>query len=129
MEFISVIFKENRIVQLSIDEEIPDSIKIMAGDIESITDLKDYFRAYELVNNKLVFNQSDKETIIKESNEHKLRNRRKNLLKAYDVWAGNVAVGIEECKQDILAWKQAILDLNEDAIYNVPPNINHYLQY
>ena len=60
-----------------------------------------------------------------------LRAKREPLLKAFDVYKTNVFYGIEnetnEEHSEIVAWYNAILDLDEEAIDNVPTRIAKYL--
>lgn len=62
-----------------------------------------------------------------------LREQRKSLLKAFDVYKTNVQYGIEneteEEHQYILEWYKGILDLNIEYFKwdNIPPKINHYM--
>ena len=57
----------------------------------------------------------------------KLRQKRKPLLEAFDIWEKAVLRGREQDDETIMVWYQAILDLNEEAIENVPERIKHYI--
>ncbi len=65
----------------------------------------------------------------------KLRNKREPLLEAYDRYKVNVLYGIEKIdtlkeqtdKKLIDDWYRKILDLNEEAINNLPEKIKYYL--
>lgn len=71
--------------------------------------------------------------IDKNTNEYKelLRTKRKPLLNAFDIHKTNVNYGIctetEEEKQVILEWYYKILELDEEAINNVPEHIKRFL--
>lgn len=58
-----------------------------------------------------------------------LRFSRKSLLQAFDIYKINVFYGIDSDAnhQAILAWYQAILDLDEGAINNPPQEVRKYL--
>lgn len=60
-----------------------------------------------------------------------IRQLRKPLLEAFDIYKTNVAYGIEvetdEEKEHILAWYNNLLDKNVDALRNIPNKILRYL--
>ena len=60
-----------------------------------------------------------------------LRNKRKRLFKAFDIYKQNVAYGLEQESQEthkrIATWYQNCLELNYDAINNFPQEIQKYL--
>ena len=59
------------------------------------------------------------------------RQLRSPILKAFDIYKSNVYYGVitetETQHTEILQWYQQLLDLNEDAIKNVPSAIAKYL--
>lgn len=60
-----------------------------------------------------------------------IRQLRKPLLEAFDIYKTNIAYGIEvetdEEKEHILAWYNNLLDKNVDALRNIPNRILRYL--
>lgn len=62
-----------------------------------------------------------------------LREQRKSLLKAFDIYKTNVQYGIEneteKEHQNILEWYNGILNLNIEYFKwdNIPEKINHYM--
>ena len=60
-----------------------------------------------------------------------IRQLRKPLLEAFDIYKTNIAYGIEvetdEEKEHILAWYNNLLDKNVDALRNIPNKILRYL--
>lgn len=59
-----------------------------------------------------------------------LRNKRKLLFKAFDIYKENVAYGLdvetEQEHEDIKKWYLACLELDENAINNPPEKIIRY---
>lgn len=56
-----------------------------------------------------------------------LRNKRINLLSAFDKWEKAVIRGREDEDEDIMDWYCDILDLREYAFDNIPERIKYYL--
>ena len=60
-----------------------------------------------------------------------IRQLRKPLLEAFDVYKSNIAYGIESesesDKYEILMWYQDLLDKKESALENIPKKIQRYL--
>ena len=60
-----------------------------------------------------------------------LRQKRRKLFKAFDIYKTNVSYKlIGETKDrhgEIVEWYQKALDLNEEAINNYPEELNQYL--
>ena len=60
-----------------------------------------------------------------------MRENRKPLLKAFDVYKSNISYGIisetEEERASVFEWYNKILNLDEDALNNVPESIKKYL--
>lgn len=60
-----------------------------------------------------------------------IRQLRKPLLEAFDIYKTNIAYGIEvetdEEKERILAWYNNLLDKNVEALRNIPNKILRYL--
>lgn len=59
--------------------------------------------------------------------QNQLRNRRKNLLNAFDKWEKAVMRGREVDSEEIMSWYKNILDLKESAFNNIPDRIKYYL--
>ena len=62
-----------------------------------------------------------------EINKQKLRIKRAPLLVAFDKWEKAVLRGREVDDALVMNWFQSILDLNEDALNNIPERVNYYL--
>jgi hypothetical protein len=60
-----------------------------------------------------------------------IRQLRKPLLEAFDIYKSNVVYGVDtetECeKSEIMTWYQDLLDKKESALRNVPLKIQRYL--
>lgn len=60
-----------------------------------------------------------------------LRAKRKNILKAFDTYKGNVKYGIEyeteQQHENIIAWYNDLKDLKDSAFENIPERIKYYL--
>ena len=56
-----------------------------------------------------------------------LREVRKPLLNAFDLWEKAVLRGREEDSEEIMKWYYDILDLDEVALYKIPDRIKYYL--
>lgn len=60
-----------------------------------------------------------------------IRQLRKPLLEAFDIYKSNVVYGVdtetEFEKAEIMAWYQDLLDKKESALRNVPLKIQRYL--
>ena len=60
-----------------------------------------------------------------------LRARRKKVFKAFDIYKENVNYHIvsedTETHNRIIAWYEACLNLEKEALYNVPSEIERYL--
>lgn len=63
--------------------------------------------------------------------QRELREKRKNLLLAFDKYKTNVQYGIEEESviqhNKIMEWYHDLLDLKSEAFNNVPAKIQYYL--
>ena len=103
--------------------------EISEQDLEYLSNrLKKWYKkqdgTFELVNNAT---QAEFEEYEKE----KLRGKRYPLLHAWDILLNNVNFGAETLseqeRQELITWKQQILDLNEEAINNPPAKILRYL--
>ena len=61
-----------------------------------------------------------------------LRRKRKPILEAWDILAGNVGVGAIEVApdrmQELIEWRQALLDLKESAFQNIPDEVNRFME-
>ena len=57
----------------------------------------------------------------------RLRWIRSRLLEAFDKWEKAVLRGREQDSEEVMTWYQNILDLNEDAINNVPMAVEYYI--
>ena len=112
----------------SIDSGVmEESWSIVEVSKEDIDKIIDEIWAYKFVDGKFVKD----ENLIKEHCLNLLRDKRATLLSAFDIYKSNLIVGIlnptEEEKEEILNWYNRILDLDEDAINNVPSLISKYL--
>ena len=60
-----------------------------------------------------------------------LRKQRAIIFKAFDIYKSNVEYGVieesEETHNEIVSWYQLCLDLDYDAINNVPHEVSRYL--
>lgn len=60
-----------------------------------------------------------------------LRDKRKPILEAWDIAKGNIAVGVEvvtaERKAELIAWYKKMLDLDEEALSNIPQEVAKYI--
>ena len=55
------------------------------------------------------------------------RNERKPLLEAFDKWEKAVLRSREVDDEEVMAWYQNLLDLEEAAFENVPERVRYYL--
>lgn len=101
-------------------------------DVKWVVDVKgvEYQPARDEIENVLVyipFTQSE----LTELHLKNLRQKRELILKAFDVYKTNVSYGIYNESviehNEIVAWYQSILDLDETAINNVPNVIERYI--
>lgn len=64
-------------------------------------------------------------------NQEVLRNKRAKLFKAFDIYKENVNYGLiaeaQETHDRLVAWYQKCLDLDYEAINNVPSELERYL--
>lgn len=118
-------------------EQIPEEIQslLLQVDEQTFKDLQNHKLMWQ--NGELVENP-DYETYLQEQEIKSqqralnlLRQKRKPLLNAFDIYKSNVSYGvIEETGEEhnqITAWYQSILDLDETALDNVPNSIKRYL--
>lgn len=60
-----------------------------------------------------------------------IRQLRKPMLEAFDIYKSNVAYGVETEtsfeKEEIMMWYKDLLDKKESALVNVPSKIRRYL--
>ena len=86
-------------------------------------------KCFDLENNCVIDYDNTIDKIIEHKNE--LRARRVPLLKAFDVYKSNVAYGVEfendEQRDEIVAWYNALLHLEESAFEVIPERIRYYL--
>lgn len=65
-----------------------------------------------------------------EFKQKKLRLDRAKIFKAFDIYKQNIAYGIDqetdEKHNSIIEWYQKCLDLDEEAIHNIPNEIRKY---
>lgn len=57
-----------------------------------------------------------------------LRNKRVNLLSAFDKWEKAVLRGRETDDKNIMQWYQSLLKLEETAFDSIPERVKYYLQ-
>jgi hypothetical protein len=78
---------------------------------------------------KFTVNDLDKVGIVYRNTA--IRQLRKPLLEAFDIYKSNVVYGVdtetEFEKAEIMAWYQDLLDKKENALRNVPLKIQRYL--
>lgn len=77
-------------------------------------------------------NNSDIDDLINTQEVNSIiRQLRKPLLEAFDIYKTNIAYGIEaetdEEKEHILTWYNNLLDKNVEALRNIPNKILRYL--
>lgn len=84
---------------------------------------------YGLVNGEIVELGFTKECLEENEQLHKdeLRNKRKPLLEAFDLWEKAVLRGRENDSQEVMDWYRSLLDLDEIAFENIPKEIKYYL--
>lgn len=67
----------------------------------------------------------------KQAKKETLRAKREPLLAAFDKYKSNVYYGIESEtlaeRESIMAWYKAVLELDADALENVPAKIKYYV--
>ena len=116
-----ILDEENRIVKYS-SEEISDISAYLSTDqIKSIIPHRTGF-----IDGKIVDLGYSNEKLL-EINNNELREKRKFLLKAFDIWEKAVLRGREQDSQTIMNWYQGLLDLNPESFNNVPLEIKYYL--
>ena len=64
---------------------------------------------------------------LEERRKDKLRQKRKPLLDAFDIWEKAVLRGREIDSTDIMKWYQSILDLDENSLNAPPQEIRRYM--
>ncbi len=108
-------------------EELDTSKQIYITDEDRLSIGKT--KCFDLENNRVVDYDNTIDKIIEHKNE--LRALREPLLVAFDKYKSNVNYGVEfegeEQREEIVKWYNAIKDLDEDAINNVPEKIKYYL--
>ena len=64
--------------------------------------------------------------------ENGIRQLRTPLLEAFDIYKSNINYGVEietdEERKEIIVWYQNLLNLNIEAIINVPSKIQRYVK-
>ena len=64
--------------------------------------------------------------------ENGIRQLRTPLLEAFDIYKSNVSYGVEteteEERVEIITWYQQLLNLDIEAIKNVPAKVQHYIK-
>ena len=90
-----------------------------------------YIATIEVVENELVITYTLDEEAKAAAELEALRAKRKPLLTAFDIYKTNVFYSIEtettEEHDTIITWYEAILNLDAEALENVPANIVKYL--
>lgn len=64
---------------------------------------------------------------LEERKNNRLREKRLPLLAAFDKWEKAVLRGREEDDEKVMAWYRAILDLDENALEEMPKRVAYYL--
>lgn len=63
--------------------------------------------------------------------KHVLRQQRKQILKGWDIFIGNVNFGAititEQRKHELIVWYYKLLDLDMSAIVHIPEEIEKYV--
>lgn len=78
-------------------------------------------------NNQVVFSYTLDEARLLKAKQNKLRNKRKPLLEAFDLWEKAVLRGREADSAEVMTWYQALLDLEESAFDTIPSAVQYYL--
>ena len=86
-----------------------------------------YNYTVDVVNGQVVFSYQFDEAKILKAKQNKLRNKRKPLLEAFDLWEKAVLRGREADSAEVMTWYQALLDLKESAFDNIPSAVQYYL--
>jgi uncharacterized protein YuzE len=96
---------------------------------EELQKIKNRTKCFDLENN-CVIDYDNTEDLEKERIE-KLRRLREPLLVAFDKYKSNVVYGVEieneKQRLSIIEWYNAIKNLSENAIENIPDKIKYYL--
>ena len=116
-----IVLNENKYIMAMSETHLGNSIELeLPEDFDY-----EHQSCYRYENNELVYDP------IKAADYdlNDLRAERVNILKAFDIYKTNVIYGIEEetHKEEIMAWYQQILDLEEEAFNNMPEQIQRYL--
>jgi hypothetical protein len=86
-------------------------------------------KCFDLENNCVI--DYDNTEDLKRQKLEELRAKREPLLIAFDKYKSNVNYGIEieddTQRKEIVNWYNAIKDLNENALENVPERVKYYL--
>lgn len=105
--------------------KVDGMIEVDVETLELISNKEKY--CFDVENNCVIPYDNSEDLRIAKLEE--LRALRKPLLQAFDIYKSNVSYGIEtdNNREEIIAWYNAILDLDENAIYNPPIEIRRYM--
>lgn len=116
-----------------IPEELEGSLLIVEDNI--FNDLKNHKVMWE--NGAIVNNPNyeeylqEQQVILQQIEAQQLRSKREPILKAFDIYKTNVSYGVYNESiiehNQIIVWYNAILDLDEEAINNVPEQIARFM--
>lgn len=128
-KYIYELNEDGYITSIRTSNNIKDSDKTLELSDEEKQSIK--FGRTKVVAGKPVLDES-KELLYQASLEkNKLRLGRKSLLAAFDKYKSNVYYGIESEtlaeRDNIMAWYKAVLELDENALENVPAKIKYYV--
>lgn len=94
---------------------------------QEVLDLIGVKYCFDVENNRVIDYDNSEDLRIAKLEE--LRVLRNPLLQSFDIYKSNVNYGIEtdNNREEIIAWYNAILDLDEKAINNPPSDIRRYM--
>lgn len=119
------------------EEQIPEELdgQLLVVEDSVFKDLKDHKLMWQ--NGELVSNPNyavylqEQQVKAQQKVIQQLRNKREPLLKAFDIYKTNVSYGVYNETiiehNQIIAWYNAILNLDEEAINNVPNQIARFM--
>ena len=116
-----IVLNENKYIMAMSETPLGNAIEL---DLPEDFDYE-HQSCYKYENDELVYDEMKAD----DYDLNDLRELRVNILKAFDIYKTNVIYGIEEDtnKEEILAWYQQILDLEQEAFNNIPEQIQKYM--